>query len=188
MRSYTPGDLRVFLRAVDAHLARTAELKVMGGGAIALAYGVLLSTSDIDTFETDLDAVADAIQKAQASTGLPIQVSPLGGSVGDWPENSGERLIRVMPELPRLSIFALEQHDLALSKSVRGYENDLAAIEQLHGRLALDRDVLVRRYVHEMAHAIGDPVRLDRNFILMIDRLFGETAAEEVEVLLASRR
>jgi hypothetical protein len=40
----------------------------------------------------------------------------------------------------------------------------------------------------EMSHAIGDPVRLDANFVLMIERLFGEVEAERVEETLNLRR
>jgi hypothetical protein len=39
-----------------------------------------------------------------------------------------------------------------------------------------------------MSHAIGDPARLDGNFVLLVDRLFGEIAADEVKATLASRR
>ncbi len=154
---------------------------------MALAYGLDSNTSDIDTFDTDMGAIDRAFDQARADTGLNIEVSGAGGAVGDVPYHSGQRLIRVVPELTKLAVYALEKHDVALSKTVRGYENDLAAIEKLHQRVPLDEETLVKRYVEEMSHAIGHPKRLDQNFLLLIDRLFGEIEAERVKKKLAAR-
>lgn len=73
------------------------------------------------------------------------------------------------------------RHDLVLSKAVRAHEGDLVAIERLHAIAPLDRAVLVERYLREMRHAIGDPSRLDQNFLLVIERVYGEVEVAEVE-------
>ena len=89
------------------------------------------------------------------------------------PWNYDERLVPVLPKLTRLAAFALEKHDVALSKTVRGYQNDLDLIAALHARHPLDQEVLIERYIDELDHAIGDRARLDANFVQLIDRLFG---------------
>jgi hypothetical protein len=91
-------------------------------------------------------------------------------------------------EWNRLHVLKLERHDLVLSKTIRGYENDLAAIESLHQVSPLDMETLVDRYLREMTHAIGDRGRLDRNFVLLIERIYGEIAAERVEQEIRAHR
>jgi len=177
VRQFAAEELLRFLAAVDRHLAATAGIILLGGSAMAL-YGVPGGTTDIDTWETDLSKLESAIELARAETGLDIPVSDTG--VGDVPFEYASRLQPVEGEWIRLHVFKLERHDLALSKTVRGYENDLVAIERLHQVSPLDMATLVDRYLREMTHAIGDPRRLDRNFVLMIERVYGEIAAERV--------
>lgn len=68
----------------------------------------------------------------------------------------------------------LEKHDLALSKAIRCYEHDLQQLEEMNTHGGLSFDVLVDRFRNEMDHVTGDPVRIRRNFLEMIERLFGE--------------
>jgi hypothetical protein len=190
VRKYAPAELRQFLAALDARLHRSMRINVMGGGAIALAHGVDRNTSDLDLFETnkrDLQTIKKAVAKVRQETGLSIEVSAAGGAVGDWPYHSDERMIRVMPQLKNLAVYALEKHDVALSKALRGDENDIVAIQQLHQQVGLDKDILVERYLKEMTHVIGNRARLDQNFVLLIDRLFGEIEADQVRQQIARR-
>src|SRR5258706_3578230 len=116
-RRYAPHELTAFLKAVEARLTSPAKMIVMGGGAIALAYGIEQDTSDIDTWATDLREIKKAVAQAQKDTGLHVPVSERGGAVGDVPQNSEQRFLRVLPELRRLEVYALEAHDIALSKT-----------------------------------------------------------------------
>lgn len=174
-RQFAAEELRRFFTAVDRHLTAPARIIVLGGSAIAL-YGVQSGTIDIDTWETDLSPLQSAIQLAREETGLDIPVSDTG--VADVPFAS--RLHRVKGRWTHLKVSTLERHDLVLSKTMRAQETDLAAIEKLHELSPLDMDTLLTRYLHEMTHVIGNPQRLDQNFLLMIDRLYGEIAAERV--------
>jgi len=184
-RRYAAGDLRRFLTAVDARLAAPATITLLGGSAIAL-YGVAAATMDIDTWETDLAPLQTAIAGARAATGLDVSVVP--AAVADVPYNAGDRLEREAATWTRLRVFKLEPHDLALSKAVRANDHDLVGIEELHRVVYLDRDVLISRYLEEMDHAIGHRPRLDANFVLLIERLFGEVEAERVEEMVRSYR
>lgn len=107
--------------------------------------------------------------------------------MGDVPWNSDERMIHVMPELTRLAVYALEAHDVALSKALRGNDGDFAAIKRLHAKVDLDKDVLVNRYIGEMGHVIGSRWRHDHNIVLLIDKLFGEIEADETKEKLEKR-
>lgn len=185
-RPFVPEEIRVFLGAVDEFLSRPAKIIILGGTAIAL-HGVRAGTTDVDTRETDLVELESAIAQARAKTGLDIPVSSPG--VADVPYDCEERLESVSGVWTKLTVRVLEPHDLALSKAVRGNEHDLAAIEKLHEVKPLVFEILVSRYLDEMGHAVGNfDDRLDPNFVLMIQRLFGEVAAEDAEDQLRRHR
>jgi hypothetical protein len=186
-RTFSADEVRKFLVAVDRHLRRNITLKILGGSAMSLAYQVEITTNDIDTFESNLVQLEDAHRLAIRESGLDIPISPAGGNVGDWPENSEDRLVRLMPELRHLKLFALEAHDLALSKAVRGWEKDLSMIDALHANHSLDLETLYHRYTEEMS-PIGYEASIDLNFVAMIDRLFGTAAAIELKQRLKERR
>lgn len=185
LERFRADDLRRFLTAVDAHLTCSATIIVLGGSAIAL-YGVAAGTIDIDTWETNLRPLEPAIARARKETGLAIPVVPAG--VADVPYHAQDRLRKEPTPWAHLQVFMLEPHDLALSKAVRGNESDLAAIEQLHRVAPLDLNTLVTRYLDEMGHAVGDPTRIDTNFVLLIERLYGEATADRVEKRIHGRR
>lgn len=177
---FSAKELRDFLAAIDLHLRSRVTFKILGGSACLLAYGVDGTTQDIDTFETSHKQLARAVAQANRDMGLHVPVSGDGGAVGDWPWNSDDRLIRLMPELAKLQVYSLEAHDLALSKAVRGWEKDLAMVRALHQRVPLDLEVLYHRFTEEMGHAIGPQRDHDLKFLALVDRLFGTTTAERI--------
>jgi len=71
-------------------------------------------------------------------------------------------------------------------KAVRCYEHDLEVIAEIHAHARLDLDVLVRRFREEMA-PIGDPARIRRNLLVVVERLFPD-AADALESELRKRR
>lgn len=188
MRKFTGYELREFLESVDRHLARSLDLKILGGGAIILGCDVDIGTTDIDTFETDNKRLDHAVKAAQEETGLKVAVSGAGGAVGDRPWNSDDRLVRVMPHLSKLKIYVLEAHDVALSKAIRGSAKDYQAIEALHAHVCLSIDILVDRYIREMDDAIGYKARHDDNFAELIARLYGDDEGLEIAEKLRNRR
>lgn len=160
-------ELERFLTAIDRALTRRTFVILIGGGAAALGYGVRSATKDLDTLTSTAD-LEDAIRTARAETGLdiPIEATP----VADLPYEFESRLVRVLPAL-----------------LVRANAGDLAAVEELHGRHPLSFETLVGRYQREMTHAVGDPVRLDQNFLLGVQVLFGERARDDARGLLRRR-
>lgn len=111
-------------------------------------------------------------------TGLKIPLS--NAAVADVPWNYQDRLICVLPELRKLSVFTLEKHDLALSKVIRGSEQDLQQLAELHRLQVLDFETLVNRFITEMDHVIGDPKLLLLSFVVLIEELYGELQGIEV--------
>jgi hypothetical protein len=186
MRRFTPDEIRLFLEAVDRHLVAEVTLIIIGGSAAALAYSVTTGTTDVDTFESDLAAFDGPLTLARSETGLHILFQR--AAIGDMPWYYDSRLIRELPGLQRLRVFVPERHDLVLSKVMRCHEGDLRCIDEIHRRYPLERDVLVDRFVTEMGHAVGHPERILANFLVCIERLFGEALADQVEIDVQRRR
>jgi len=176
MKTFLRRQLETFLRAVDAALDQPVDLVVIGGSAAALHYGVGRATHDIDTWTNVEAGLAAAAASARSMTGLNVPLQKSG--VADAPVDFESRLERVLPDLQKLTLFVPERHDLVLMKAVRCYEHDLEAIAGIHAHSRLDLGVLVERFREEMS-PIGDPVRLRRNFLVVVERLFPE-AAESV--------
>jgi hypothetical protein len=184
LRRFLPSELKTFLAAVDAALPDRVFMILLGGGAAALGYGVRSGTKDLDTL-TEISEIEAAIQRAREQTGLSIPVEPT--PVADLPDEFESRLVRVLPDFRHLELLVPEAHDLALSKLVRAHAGDLAALEELHARHPLSFDTLVARYRDEMSQAIGNPVRLEQNFLLGVHVLFGEIKRDEAKRLLRRR-
>jgi hypothetical protein len=178
MFRHQPADLRRFLRALDDAADEPARLIVIGGAAAVLRGGTV-PTSDIDTFNQVPESVERAAEVARARTKLLI---PLAfAAIADAPSNFEDRLERLpVLRLKNLEILVPERHDLALMKTIRGYEHDLQAIEELHQRRRMNLETLVRRFETEMTHVIADPRNLRLNVTLLVERLFGRETARQV--------
>ena len=87
------------------------------------------------------------------------------------PESYEDRLAELWPRrFQHLRLFALEAHDLALSKLTRNSPVDRADFEQLAKTVPLDPSVLRRRYERELRSIIiGDPEQHDRTLELWIE-------------------
>lgn len=170
MRRYRRDEIEQFLSAVDAALSQPARVVVIGGSAAALHYGVTRATHDIDTWDVVRADLAAAVEKARQTTGLPVPVGTSG--VADPPYEFESRLERVLPALSRLEVYVPEKHDLVLMKTMRADEHDIHAMVEIHTNSPLDLETLVQRFKSEMSAAIGEPQRLRRNFLVVVERLF----------------
>jgi hypothetical protein len=179
MKRFEPTDLERFLVAIDHHLKAPFDMILIGGAAAAIAYRASGATRDIDTMN-ETGPIEDAYLLAKKETGLDI---PLGAArVAEAPYCYEDRLVTLkIKELKRLTVRVPEKHDLALMKITRGYEHDLATVEELGKRVGLERETLIERYTKEMDHVVGNSTVIHRNFLTAIEVLYGEAAAEEVE-------
>lgn len=177
--AYGAEEIGAFLHAVDRHLTKRVRVELIGGGAAALAHGARSTTSDLDTLNAITDELREAVARATDDTGYRIPVSH--ATVADVPYNYEDRLERQLPELQHLEVWALEKHDLVLSKTLRCYEHDLQQILEIHATVALSYDILIDRFESEMTSALGDPARIRSNFLIMIETVFGELPRASAE-------
>ena len=178
LRKWTPDEVTRFLEAIDGNLDGPFRLIIIGGSALAIGYSVDVATKDIDALDSAVIRIEAAAELARRETGLAIPLGPTG--VWEMPYNFEDRLQRVLPHLTKLEVQVPEAHDLALSKLMRGNENDFLQIEELHRRRSLDMNVLIERHELETDHIASARARreLHRNLLETIERLWGEMALE----------
>jgi len=164
--------LVAFVRAVDRHLARPVAVVVIGGAAAAVAYHAGTKTADIDVWQGLSNDLLEAAARARQETGLAIGIG--SAAVADLPLNYEARLRPARGlRLDKLTMIFPDKYDLALAKTVRGYQHDLDAIAGMHRRHRIARRTLVDRFEAEMSAAITDPRKLRLNMAMLAARLYG---------------
>lgn len=171
------------MRVLDAHLAGPGEIRLMGGAALILGYGMPRSTEDADLLmetaelealveEADLGEALEATNAELAAAGLYI--SHIWGPeqqilTPEW--RNGCRPIALDPPLVRLRLTVLGPLDLVLSKLCRADDGDLADIRWLVARESLApeaiRDAMARATVPPEFRAVyGEAVaRVEREVL-----------------------
>jgi hypothetical protein len=175
MQRFSRSQLETFLVAVDEALETTATITIIGGSALALAYGVTTYTNDVDTYSSELAAIERAAMRARRETGLDIAIS--NSTVAQLPSGFEERLQRALPELSCLHVWVVEAHDLAASKLLRGNDHDRQQLAQLHELVGLDRALLVSRFDALMHDYVGDAAEPRWALFHFVEEVWGELAA-----------
>jgi hypothetical protein len=182
MKQFLPEDILEFLQKTDEFLKADCDLIVIGGAAASLAYGVTKTTTDIDLATEIPKHLQEALKLASEETGITIPVSYVGQYEPPYDFESRLKTIDNF-EFRMLNLSVPEQHDLALMKMVRGYENDIQAIEEMHEAQPFELEIFIERFMNEMTQAIGNPGMIRLNFLLMTEKLFGSAAMSEVDTM-----
>jgi len=169
-----PNPWRAFLVDVDRRLPRSIEIHCLDGFVAALYYDLPRPTNDLDYIEVvPHDAMATLQEIAGVESPLAekhrVHVQHVG--VASLPESYAERLTEPFPRrFERLRLFALDAHDLALSKLTRNSPIDRDDVAQLARAVPLDAKLLRARYRRELRPIIiGDPERHDRTLAMWIE-------------------
>ncbi len=174
MRITLPDTWNQFLAELDEQLPGPVSLGCSGGFVMVFCYGAEWATTDIDSFSIDplnhiklLDRLAGEGSTLHRRHGFYMQHR----EVATIPCDHEERLIQLeVDALQRLTLFALEPHDLALSKLERNIDWDRADIKHLADSGYIDSDTLQRRYTEEhRPYLIGDVTRYDRALDLWLN-------------------
>ena len=154
-RDVPPEPWRSFLRELDERLTEGVELHCIGGFVVSLHYGIGRQTSDIDfltvvprTPADDLEAIAGQGSALHRKYRLYVQRV----TIATAPEGYSGRLQRMFASAgwKHLALFALEAHDLALSKLERNGERDRDDVIRLARAGLLDAMTLKTRYELEL--------------------------------------
>ena len=180
MKQFLPEELIQFLQKTDEFITAECELIVIGGAAASLAYGATRTTTDIDLATEPPQHLLTALELASKATGISIPVSYVG--LHEPPYAFEDRLTMLKnPAFNKLHLCVPERHDLALMKMVRGYENDIQTIEEIHQTYPLELDILIERFMDEMTQVSGNPRYIRLNFLLMVEALFSPEEVEEAK-------
>ena len=129
-----PEPWRSFFAEVDSRLSGEVELHCCSGFVVTQLYGVARTTSDVDFLGVVPNVRNDLTEIAGKGSALhrKHKVYLDAVTVATPPENYEERLVPMFPGAwRRLRIFALEAHDLALSKHERNIERDRDDVQEL---------------------------------------------------------
>lgn len=172
-----PAPWRAFLADVDRGLTQPVEIHCLGGFAAAFYYDLPRPTNDLDYIEVvPNEAIAMLQHLAGRGSALAakhrLHFQHVG--VASLPDSYAERLVALAHGVfRRLQLFALDPHDLALSKLVRNSPIDREDVAQLARGVPLDPALLRARYQRELRPIlIGDQERTDQTLELWIEAYF----------------
>jgi hypothetical protein len=168
---------REFLSEVDRRLPGPVELHCLGGFVVAMHYQLDRPTNDLDYIEI---VPHDAMQVLQEIAGRESQLAKKYRlyfqhvAMASVPEKYHERLTELFPgRFRNLRMFALDPHDLALSKLTRNSPVDRDDVAHLAKTVPLDPVLLRTRYQHELRPIVmGDPEWHDRTLEMWIESYF----------------
>ena len=156
-----------FLKALDKELDEPFELILIGGTAATLAYKVTRATRDIDAIN-DVKGLQKAYEATKQKTGVDIPLEQV--SVFDAPYDYEDRLVILEDSsLTNLVIKIPEIHDLILMKTIRGYEHDFEAIQEMIEKNEVSKSTLEERIRNELGQAIGNKKRIGLNFSALLE-------------------
>ena len=163
-----------FLNDLDGKIDEVTELHCLGGFAVVHAYGLSRATADIDVISVlpyssslRLLEIAGKESALRRQHGVYLDLV----TVASAPESYEGRLVALFPGCwKRLRLFALEAHDLALTKLERNFERDRADVEHLARAGYLNAFTLRQRYFDEMRpYIIGRESWHDQTLAMWIE-------------------
>jgi hypothetical protein len=161
-----PEPWRTVLHEIDKAASETIELHCIGGFVVQVAYGLNRSTVDLNFLSVVPPAGSEFLERIAgkgSSLHHKYRVFVQRVSVLDaYPENYADRLAALFRgTYTHLKLYALEPHDLALTKLGRDWPVDRADIRLLARAGLITSDVLTRRYRDEMRSYLANPDRYD---------------------------
>jgi hypothetical protein len=166
-----------FLSEVDRKLPGPVELHCLGGFVVAMHYGLLRPTADVDYIEI---RPPEALKVLEETAGSDSALAKKHGlcfhhvGIVTPPESYADRLLELLPgQFQNLRLFALEAHDLALCKLERNLPVDRDDVAHLAKTVPLDPAVLRERYEQELRpNVMGDVKRHDQTLEMWIAAYF----------------
>ncbi|MEE8607764.1 MAG: DUF6036 family nucleotidyltransferase [Nitrospiraceae bacterium] len=170
-----PSPWREFLEELDKLLPSAVELHCLGGFVLTALYGLPRPTGDIDYISAvplkEVETVAE-IAGPDSRLARKYKVRVHYVTIADVPENYEARLREMFPgQFSKLRLFALDPHDIVLSKVTRNSSVDDDDVRFLAKAGVLDPAVLRERYEREFL-PIGDKKKHDLTLQLWLEDYF----------------
>jgi hypothetical protein len=162
-----------FLVDLDSLVDHEVQLHCCGGFVVTTLHGLPRATADVDIIsvvpQDDTRALADgAKQNSELHRKHGVYLDVV--TVASYPDEYETRLIPMdVGRLYHLQLFALEAHDLALTKLERNSDRDRADVAFLATAAPLDSFTLCERYTREMRPYLVTPEREDLTLELWLE-------------------
>ncbi len=141
-----------FLTELDVTLDEPADFHCIGGFVVSQHYGLGRETADLDVLSVFPKAAAERVMQL-AGKGSALQkkhrVYIDYVRVANYPDSYEDRLIRTFPVWTNIRLWALEAHDLALTKLERSIERDIRDVMFLAKAGLINRETLIARFETE---------------------------------------
>jgi len=167
-----PEPWQSFLADVDRELREEVHLYWCGGFVVTQLYALGRTTSDVDFLGLVPNIRSTLLELAGKGSALhrKHRVYLDAVTVTTPPENFMERLVPLFSHAGRrLRLFALEAHDLALSKLERNIDRDRVDVEHLARAGYLKPDILRQRYYEELRPYLVNEARHDLTLKLWLE-------------------
>ena len=169
-----PEPWKSLLDEVDAAATGETTLHCIGGFVLEIAYGLSRTTVDLDFLCVAPPARVEFLERvagkesalAKKHRAYLQHVTVLSA----YPDAYEVRLVELFPGRYRyLRLWALEPHDLALTKLERNWDLDRSDLTQMARAGLLDSGTLKRRYDREMRPYLVEPSRYDPTLKLWVE-------------------
>ncbi len=154
MRPHPPGRTVALVRDGPGRRVRQpCELPLHRCFVVSQHYGFARETADLDVLTVIPQEAAERVAEL-AGKGSPLQrkhrVYIDHVSVANYPHDYESRLVRVFPIWPNVRLWALEPHDLALTKLERSNDRDNRDVMYLAQAGLITQDTLISRFETEL--------------------------------------
>ena len=142
-----------FLSELDAQLDAPVDFHCIGGFVISQSYGLGRETADLDVLSVIPREAGGLIARLAGKESAlherhRVYIDQVG--VVSYPADYAGRLVRAFPVWPKLRLWALEPHDLALTKLERSIERDIRDVMFLAHAGLIEPATLVARFETEL--------------------------------------
>jgi hypothetical protein len=176
-----PEPWKSFLEAIDGNVNRNFDLHCMGGFVVTTLWGAPRKTGDVDvlTIQPGVTPILDIAGKgSELHRRYKLYIDHVT-VLRAYPDNYDRRLTEIFPRaLKHLRLFALDPHDLALTKLERNAPRDLEDVMHLARTAPLDLDLLRDRYRTEMRPYLSNEKWHDQTLGLWIGAIQEERSRE----------
>lgn len=184
MGTVTKSQIKSLFSKVDKRLSKSIDLYIIGGVSAILGYNVIKETNDVDVdgqIDSEFKAIFDEEVKAM---GLDLYLSTKG--VFSPPDGYRQRCESEDFPNRKLTVWYLNQYDLAISKIDRGIGKDFEDISRVHKQQPYQYEKLIQIFNDEYINisAIGNPIEKKMNMVDLVERLFGASFVEDAKLKL----
>jgi hypothetical protein len=142
-----------FLDDLDASLEDPVDLHCIGGFVVSQHFGLARETADLDVLTVIPPGAANRVAEV-AGKASPLRIRHKvyidHVTICSYPDSYQSRLIRVFPLWTKVRLWALEPHDLALTKLERSNDRDIRDVMFLAQAGLITRETLLQRFETEL--------------------------------------